>query len=274
MSKPCSTLNKMKNIPIYMLGMATLISVVVPAYSQSKSVDQKVDSVLRLMTLNEKIGQMNQYNDDWKATGPVTLDNDKETQIQNGEVGSLLNCMGTARVRRWQKIAMQSRLKIPLFFGQDVIHGYKITFPIPLAEACSWDMEAIKLSARIAATEASASGIAWTFAPMVDIARDPRWGRIMEGAGEDPFLASMVARAQVRGFQGDDAGQPDRLLACAKHFAGYGAADGGRDYDSSYISDSALFNVYLPPFRAALDAGVATFMCAYMDLNDVQIGRA
>ena len=269
MSKPCSTLNKMKNIPIYMLGMATLISVVVPAYSQSKSVDQKVDSVLRLMTLNEKIGQMNQYNDDWKATGPVTLDNDKETQIQNGEVGSLLNCMGTARVRRWQKIAMQSRLKIPLLFGQDVIHGYKITFPIPLAEACSWDMEAIKLSARIAATEASASGINWTFAPMVDIARDPRWGRIMEGAGEDPYLGSQIAYARVKGFQGRRLGDINSLMACAKHYAAYGAAIGGRDYNSVDMSGRLLWEVYLPPFKAALDAGAATFMTSFNDLNGV-----
>lgn len=269
MSKPCSTLNKMKIIPIYMLGMAILISVVVPAYSQSKSVDQKVDSVLRLMTLNEKIGQMNQYNDDWKATGPVTLDNDKETQIQNGEVGSLLNCMGTARVRRWQKIAMQSRLKIPLLFGQDVIHGYKITFPIPLAEACSWDMEAIKLSARIAATEASASGINWTFAPMVDIARDPRWGRIMEGAGEDPYLGSQIAYARVKGFQGRRLGDINSLMACAKHYAAYGAAIGGRDYNSVDMSGRLLWEVYLPPFKAALDAGAATFMTSFNDLNGV-----
>jgi beta-glucosidase len=259
----------MKIIPIYMLGMAILISVVVPAYSQSKSVDQKVDSVLRLMTLNEKIGQMNQYNDDWKATGPVTLDNDKETQIQNGEVGSLLNCMGTARVRRWQKIAMQSRLKIPLLFGQDVIHGYKITFPIPLAEACSWDMEAIKLSARIAATEASASGINWTFAPMVDIARDPRWGRIMEGAGEDPYLGSQIAYARVKGFQGRRLGDINSLMACAKHYAAYGAAIGGRDYNSVDMSGRLLWEVYLPPFKAALDAGAATFMTSFNDLNGV-----
>ena len=257
----------MKNIPLYMLAMAFLISVVVPAYSQSRSVDQKVDSVLRLMTLNEKIGQMNQYNDDWKATGPVTLDNAKETQIRNGEVGSLLNCMGTARVRSWQKIAMQGRLKIPLLFGQDVIHGYKTTFPIPLAEACSWDMEAIKLSARIAATEASASGINWTFAPMVDIARDPRWGRIMEGAGEDPYLGSQIAYARVKGFQGKKLGDINSLMACAKHYAAYGAAIGGRDYNSVDMSDRLLWEVYLPPFKAALDAGVATFMTSFNDLN-------
>lgn len=252
-----------------LLALAFLIFNFLPAFSQQKSVDQKVDSVLKLMTLSEKIGQLNQYNDDWEATGPVTLDNDKESQIRNGEVGSLLNCMGTARVRRWQEIAMQSRLKIPLLFGQDVIHGYKTTFPIPLAETCSWDMKAIELSARIAATEASAGGINWTFGPMVDIARDPRWGRIMEGAGEDPYLGSRVAYARVKGFQGKKLGDINSLMACAKHYAAYGAAIGGRDYNSVDMSDRLLWEVYLPPFKAALDAGVATFMTSFNDLNGV-----
>jgi beta-glucosidase len=158
-----------------------------------------------------------------------------------------------AAINRLQKIAMEeTRLKIPLIFGLDVIHGFRTIFPMPLALAASWDGKLIERVQSMAAREARAAGIAWTFAPMVDIARDPRWGRIIEGAGEDPFLGSMVARAQVRGFQGDDVSQPDRVLACAKHFAGYGAAVGGRDYDSSYIPDAELFNVYLPPFRAAL----------------------
>jgi beta-glucosidase len=168
------------------------------AQTQQTLIDQRVDSVLRLMTLDEKIGQMNQYNDDWTATGPVTIDSDKAQQVRNGQVGSLLNCVGVERTSEWQKIAMQSRLKIPLLFGQDVIHGYKTTFPIPLAEACSWDLDAMKLSAQIAANEASASGIHWTFAPMVDIARDPRWGRVMEGAGEDPYLGSLIAKPELR----------------------------------------------------------------------------
>jgi len=184
-------------------GMLSIV-----AGAQVKSVDQKVDSVMGLMTLEEKIGQMNQYNDDWTATGPVTLDNTKAEQIRQGQLGSLLNCMGTRRVRSWQMIAMQSRLKIPLLFGQDVIHGYKTTFPIPLAEACSWDTNAMELSARIAATEASAGGINWTFAPMVDIARDPRWGRVMEGAGEDPYLGSLIATAKGKGFPGKETGRP------------------------------------------------------------------
>lgn len=221
------------------------------------------------MTLEEKIGQMNQYNDDWLATGPVTIDTGKASQVRNGQVGSLLNCLGTQRVRRWQDIAMQSRLKIPLLFGQDVIHGFKTTFPIPLAEACSWDLDAMELSARVAANEASASGINWTFAPMVDIARDPRWGRVMEGAGEDTYLGSKIAYARVKGFQGKKTGDLDAVMACAKHFAGYGAAVGGRDYNSVDMSDRQLWEVYLPPFKAAADAGVATFMNAFNDLNGI-----
>jgi len=239
------------------------------ASAQTKSISQKVDSVFNLMTLDEKIGQLNQYNDDWTATDLLAIDNDKAIQIQKGQLGSLLNCMGTERTRIWQKIAMQSRLKIPLLFGQDVIHGYKTTFPIPLAEACSWDLEAIELSARIAATEASASGIHWTFAPMVDITRDPRWGRVMEGAGEDPYLASKIAYARVKGFQGDKPGELNSIMACAKHFAGYGAAIGGRDYNSVDMSERLLWEVYLPPFKAAVDAKVSTFMTSFNDINGV-----
>lgn len=234
-----------------------------------RTIDQRVDSVLKLMTLDEKIGQMNQYNDDWNATGPVTLDSTKKEQLRNGQLGSLLNCVGTRRTRVWQEVAMQSRLKIPLLFGQDVIHGYKTTFPIPLAEAASWDLDAIELSARIAATEASSAGVHWTFAPMVDIARDPRWGRVMEGAGEDPYLGSKIAFARVKGFQGKGLGNTNAVMACAKHFAAYGAAIGGRDYNSVDMSERTLWEVYLPPFKAAVDAGAATFMNAFNDLNGV-----
>lgn len=234
-----------------------------------RTIDQRVDSVLKLMTLDEKIGQMNQYNDDWNATGPVTLDSTKRQQLRNGQLGSLLNCVGTRRTRVWQEVAMQSRLKIPLLFGQDVIHGYKTTFPIPLAEAASWDLEAIELSARIAATEASSAGVHWTFAPMVDIARDPRWGRVMEGAGEDPYLGSKIAFARVKGFQGNGLGNTNAVMACAKHFAAYGAAIGGRDYNSVDMSERMLWEVYLPPFKAAVDAGAATFMNSFNDLNGV-----
>lgn len=237
--------------------------------AQSKTIDQKVDSVLQLMTLQEKIGQLNQYSDNWEVTGPVTPDNNIATQIRNGLVGSLLNSLGTERIRSWQKIAMQSRLKIPLLFGQDVIHGYKTTFPIPLAESCSWDLDAMEQSARIAAIEASASGIQWTFAPMVDIARDPRWGRVMEGAGEDTYLGSLIAAARVRGFQGDNLDDVNSVMACAKHFAAYGAAIGGRDYNSVDMSENTLWQTYLPPFKAALDAGVATFMTSFNTINGI-----
>ncbi len=258
----------MKNY-CYLFLMLIGCSISNAAVSQKKTNSQKVDSVLKLMTLEEKIGQMNQYNDNWDATGPVTLDTTKEDQVKKGQVGSLLNCVGTQRTRVWQEVAMQSRLRIPLLFGQDVIHGYKTTFPIPLAEACSWDLDAMALSGRVAATEASASGIHWTFAPMVDIARDPRWGRVMEGAGEDPYLGSRIAYARVKAFQGKRLGDVDALMACAKHFAAYGAAIGGRDYNAVDMSDRLLWEVYLPPFKAAVDAGAATFMNSFNDINGV-----
>ncbi len=244
----------------------TLVQV---CYAQRKTIDQRIDSVLRLMTLDEKIGQMNQYNGPWAATGPLTNEDNLLSQIKEGKVGSMLNVTGVKRTRELQEIAMQSRLKIPLLFGQDVIHGYRTIFPIPLGEAASWDMEAIQKSARIAATEASAAGVHWTFAPMVDIARDPRWGRVMEGAGEDPYLGSMIATARVKGFQGNGLGNIDAVMACAKHFAAYGAAVGGRDYNSVDMSLRQLNEIYLPPFKAAAEAGVATFMNSFNDLNGI-----
>jgi beta-glucosidase len=237
--------------------------------AQKKTIDQRVDSVLRLMTLDEKVGQMNQYNGPWAATGPLTNDDKLLTQIKEGKVGSMLNVTGVARTCELQDLAMQTRLKIPLLFGQDIIHGYRTTFPIPLAEAASWDLEAIERSARIAAIESSAAGVHWTFAPMVDIARDPRWGRVMEGAGEDPYLGSLIAKARVKGFQGRGLGNTDAVMACAKHFAAYGAAVGGRDYNSVDMSLRQLHEVYLPPFKAALDAGAATFMNSFNDLNGI-----
>ncbi|HEY8999829.1 MAG TPA: glycoside hydrolase family 3 N-terminal domain-containing protein [Mucilaginibacter sp.] len=237
-------------------------------FAQQQTVDQKVEALLAKMTLDEKIGQLNQYNGDWEATGPVTKDvGNKLDEIKQGRVGAVLNIMGTDHCRTFQDAAMKSRLKIPLLFGQDVIHGYSITFPIPLAEAASWDMGAIEKAERIAATEASASGINWTFAPMVDIARDPRWGRVMEGAGEDPYLGSQIATARVKGFQGNGIGSADAVMATAKHFAAYGAAIGGRDYNSVDMSLRTLWEIYLPPFKAAADAGVGTFMNSFNDLN-------
>jgi len=239
------------------------------AFSQQKSIDQKVDVLLKQMTLEEKIGQLNQYTGDNAATGPITINPDKQSEIEAGQIGSMLNILGSGHTRQYQELAMKSRLKIPLLFGMDVIHGYKTTFPIPLAEAASWDLDAIKHSARIAATEASASGIHWTFAPMVDIARDPRWGRVMEGAGEDTYLGSKIAFARVKGFQGDTLGNLNSIMACAKHFAAYGAAVGGRDYNSVDMSKRMLWETYLPPFKAALDAGAATFMNSFNDLNGI-----
>jgi beta-glucosidase len=262
-------MNVMKRFFFQYLWLLLITILPVLLCNAQNTIDQKVDSVLKLMTLDEKIGQMNQYNGDWAATGPITKDGDKQNQIRNGMVGSMLNVTGVDHTRSLQEIAMRSRLKIPLLFGQDVIHGYRTIFPIPLGEAASWDMEAIQQSARIAATEASAAGIHWTFAPMVDIARDPRWGRVMEGAGEDPYLGSLIARARVKGFQGNGLGNTDAVMACAKHFAAYGAAVGGRDYNSADMSLRQLYDVYLPPFKAAAEAGAATFMNSFNDLNGI-----
>lgn len=243
-------------------------------YSQKKAateaeINQKVEALLQKMTLEEKIGQLNQYTGDWEVTGPVTNSGNKVEDVRQGKIGSMLNVRGVKHTRALQEAAMQSRLKIPLLFGQDVIHGYRVTFPIPLAEAASWDLDIIEKSARIAATEASASGIHWTFAPMVDVARDPRWGRVMEGAGEDTYLGCLIAKARVKGFQGKGLGNLDAVMACAKHFAAYGAAIGGRDYNSVDMGLRTLWEVYLPPFKAAVDAGAATFMNSFNDINGI-----
>ena len=248
---------------IYLLFFSSLL-----CFSQQKTIDEKVNALLQKMTIEEKIGQLNQYTGDNAATGPITINPNKQSEIKSGLIGSMLNVLGTKYTRQYQELAMQSRLKIPLLFGQDVIHGYKTTFPIPLAEAASWDLSAMELSARIAATEASASGIHWTFAPMVDISRDPRWGRVMEGAGEDTYLGSKIAFARVKGFQGK-LGDVNSVMACVKHFAAYGAAVGGRDYNSVDMSERMLWETYLPPFKAALDAGAATFMNSFNDLNGI-----
>jgi len=238
-------------------------------FAQQKSIDQRVDELLQKMTLEEKIGQLNQYTGDNTVTGPLTINPNKQQEIKEGKIGSMLNVIGWKYTRQYQELAMQSRLKIPLLFGLDVIHGHKTTFPLPLAEAASWDLKAMELSARIAAVEAAASGIHWTFAPMVDISRDPRWGRVMEGAGEDTYLGSKIAFARVKGFQGNKLGDLDAVMACAKHFAAYGAASGGRDYNSVDMSNRMLWETYLPPFKAAVDANVATFMNAFNDIDGI-----
>ena len=246
---------------------------IVSSNYKSNSIDVKVDSILKLMTLEEKVGQLNQYNGFWDITGPTPKDGQaakKYADLKNGLVGSMLNVKGVKDVRAIQKIAVeQTRLGIPLLFGFDVIHGYKTISPIPLAEAASWDLDAIKKSAAMAAEEASSVGINWTFAPMVDIARDARWGRVMEGAGEDSFLGSKIAVARVQGFQGDNFNSNTSILACAKHFAGYAFAESGRDYNTVDISESTLQNTILPPFKAAAGAGVRTFMNSFNELNGI-----
>ena len=238
-----------------------------------QTIDKKVDDLLSKMTLKEKIGQMNQYNGFWNVTGPVPKGGDSKVKydhLANGWVGSMLNITGVREVREVQKIAIEnSRLGIPLIIGFDLIHGYKTVFPIPLAEAASWDLEAIRLSAAMAAKEASAAGINWTFAPMIDITRDARWGRVMEGAGEDPYLGSLVARARVEGFQGKDLGSPYTIAATAKHFAAYGFVEAGKEYNTVDIGLNTLHNIVLPPFKAAADAGIKTFMNSFNDLNGI-----
>ncbi len=230
----------------------------------------RVEAMIGRMTLEEKIGQMNQRfsprdkNEDNNLRSQAEL---KEL-IRTGRIGSLISVTGAAECNELQRIAVEeSRLKIPLLFAYDVIHGYRTTFPVPLAQAASWDAEEVRRAASVAATEASADGLHWTFAPMLDIGRDPRWGRIVEGFGEDPYLVSVLAEAAVRGFQKEDLSDSTALVACAKHFAGYGAAEGGRDYNTTEISEHTLREIYLPPFKAALDAGVGTLMTGFNDLN-------
>ena len=230
-----------------------------------------VDSVLAGLTLQEKIGQLVQYSGGW-STGPSgrRISDEQRQIIRAGQTGSLLNVTGAAETHELQRIAVEeSRARIPLLFGLDVIHGFKTTFPIPLAEAASWDPDAVELSARVSATEAAASGVHWTFAPMVDIARDPRWGRIAEGSGEDPYLGARMAAARVRGFQGASLRDPASIIACAKHYAGYGGAEGGRDYNTADIPQRTLRDVYLVPFKAALDAGAQTFMASFNEIDGV-----
>ena len=237
-----------------------------------EKIERKVDSVLALMRLNEKIGQLVQYSGKWNATGPSASNADKHklNKLKNGEVGSMLNITSVASIRETQKMVMDhSRLKIPLIFGYDVIHGYKTIFPIPLGESASWDLEIIKKTAAIAAKETAASGIQWTFAPMIDISRDARWGRVMEGAGEDVYLNTVIGVARVQGFQGDDLSLPTTIAACAKHFAGYGMAEAGRDYNTVNIGEYELHNTVLPPFKAAAAAGVATFMNSFNEIDGI-----
>ena len=234
-----------------------------PLPVSDRQIEVRADQLLKQMTPAEKIGQLSQ-------TFAFVTNDALEERIRSGEIGSVLFLTDPAQINKLQKDAVEgSRLHIPLLFGLDVIHGFRTVFPVPIAMAASWDPPMVARAQAIAAEEARAVGIDWTFAPMVDIARDPRWGRIVEGAGEDPYLGSAMAVAQVEGFQGQYLGAPSHLIACVKHFAGYGAVEGGRDYEAADISDEQLWNVYLPPFHSAVNAGVGTVMSAYMDLNGV-----
>ena len=238
--------------------------------SSVKNVEAKVDSVLALMTLEEKVGQLVQYNGSWDLTGPASAMNNKqkEENLKAGKVGAMLNVLSVEATREAQKLVMEnSRLKIPLMFGYDVIHGYTTIFPVPLAETASWDLEAMERTAEIAAVESAANGVNWTFSPMIDVSRDARWGRIMEGSGEDPYLTSKVAVAKVKGYQSNDLANPRSIAATAKHFAGYGFGEAGRDYNTVHIGENELHNTILPPFKEAAKAGVATFMNAFNDID-------
>lgn len=266
-----------KNKKSYLFFVAAGLLAIGSAGAQVKSksdisLDKRVETLLKKMTLEEKVGQLNQYNGFWDVTGPTPKEGlaaKKYEDLKKGLVGSMLNVKGVKDVRALQKIAVeQTRLGIPLLFGFDVIHGLKTISPIPLAESASWDLEAIQKSAAMAADEASSVGINWTFAPMVDISRDARWGRVMEGAGEDSYLGSRIAEARIKGFQGDLKSNKN-ILACVKHFAAYGFAESGRDYNTVDMSESTLQNVIFPPFKASVDAGARTFMNSFNELNGI-----
>ena len=235
----------------------------------SPEIEAKVDTLLRQMTLEEKIGQLGQYSVG-QPTGPGTGLTEYSDMVAKSQIGCLYNLVTAREINSYQHIAMEkSRLHIPLIFGLDVIHGFRTEFPVPLGLASTWDPELVTKAARVAAREASAAGVRWTFSPMVDIARDARWGRMTEGAGEDPFLGAAMARAYVRGYQGDRLDAPDSIAACLKHYVGYGAAEGGRDYNTTEISEHTLREIYLPPFHVGVEAGAATIMSAFNSLNGV-----
>ena len=252
-----------------LLLATALIGVTVQAQKSPQDMDRFIDALMRRMTVEEKIGQLN-----LPVTGEITTGQAKSSdvakRIRNGEVGGLFNLKGVEKIREVQKQAVEeSRLGIPLLFGMDVIHGYETMFPIPLGLSCTWDMAAIEESARIAAVEASADGISWTFSPMVDISRDPRWGRVSEGNGEDPFLGAMIAEAMVRGYQGKDMKRNDEIMACVKHFALYGASEAGRDYNTVDMSRQRMFNDYMLPYEAAVEAGVGSVMASFNEVDGI-----
>jgi beta-glucosidase len=261
---------------IRMAALLWMVLIMATAYSQvpgQKGITTtdkvKIESLMGQMTLEEKLGQISLFASEWDVTGPL-LKSDYKKMIAEGKVGAILNAYTVDFVRELQRLAVEeSRLKIPLLIGYDVIHGHRTIFPIPLGQSCTWDLKLIEEAERVAAVEATAEGINWTFAPMVDITRDPRWGRVMEGSGEDAWLGSKIAEARVRGFQGNDLKANNTLLACAKHFAAYGAAQGGRDYFTVDISQLSLYETYLPPFKACADAGAGSFMTSFNEIAGV-----
>ena len=262
----------MKHFVRRMQALAASLVVVTAGLQAQKAprdMDRFIDQLMKKMTLEEKIGQLN-----LPVTGEITTGQAKSSdvakRIRNGEVGGLFNLKGVERIREVQRQAVEeSRLGIPLLFGMDVIHGYETIFPIPLGLSCTWDMKAIEESARIAAVEASADGISWTFSPMVDVSRDPRWGRVSEGNGEDPFLGAAIARAMIRGYQGKDMSRNDEIMACVKHFALYGASEAGRDYNTVDMSRQRMFNEYMLPYQAAVEAGVGSVMASFNEVDGV-----
>ena len=254
-----------------MKKLMTLLSLLASIYVQAQDIKMNafVNNLMSKMTIDEKIGQLNLVTPGGAVTGSV-VSKDVDTKIRNGQVGGLFGITGPDKIRQAQDIAVKnSRLHIPLIFGLDVIHGHKTVFPIPLGLSCSWDTAMITRSARIAATEATADGLNWVFSPMVDIARDPRWGRIAEGSGEDPFLGSQIARAMVHGYQGTDLAKDNTVIACVKHYALYGAAEAGRDYNTVDMSRIKMYEYYLPPYKAAVDAGVGSVMSSFNELDGV-----
>jgi beta-glucosidase len=259
----------MKKHILLLFAAAFLASLQAQNYRPSPGIEARVNTLLAKMTLDEKIGQLTLYTTDWGSTGP-TIREGYKNDIRSGACGNLFNSHTVGFVRELQRVAVEeTRLKIPLLFGFDVIHGYKTIFPIPLGEAASWDLEAIEKSARVASAEASAAGLNWTYAPMVDVSRDPRWGRVMEGAGEDTWLGCRIAEARVRGIQGKKIGDTDAMLACVKHYAAYGAPTAGRDYNTVDMSERFLREYYLPPYEAAVRAGAATVMTSFNDYDGV-----
>src|SRR6187401_1719809 len=264
--------SKTKTIQMKRILLISIMLVSLTAFTQTQDAKMKtyVDALMKKMTLGEKIGQLNLITPGSGIPTGAVVSTDVEKKIKEGNVGGLFGVIGVDKIRQAQKIAVeQSRLKIPLIFGSDVIHGYKTTVPIPLGLSASWDMKLIEHAAREAAIEATADGLCWTFSPMVDIARDPRWGRIAEGAGEDPYLGSQVAKAMVKGYQGDDLSKNNTLMACIKHFALYGAAEAGRDYNTTDMSRVRMYNEYLPPYKAAIEAGAGSVMSSFNEIDGV-----